>query len=131
MQEEFFGLFGSDPRTDPISELGDRIRPLSGPPPSLRHPKQHKRPRSLCSRRRASPRRRLVRGRRRRRRRSFINMQETAVEEPGELATPGDVLGRASEVKPGRGAYLAPHSDLVYASLTGRVRTVPPPARFA
>lgn len=54
-------------------------------------------------------------------------MQETAVEEPGELATPGDVLGRAAEVKPGRGAYLAPHSDLVYASLTGRVRTVPPP----
>ncbi|XP_048136513.1 exosome complex component csl4 isoform X1 [Rhodamnia argentea] len=54
-------------------------------------------------------------------------MGETVVEESEELATPGDVLGRAAEVKPGRGAYLASHNNLVYASLTGRVRTVAPP----
>lgn len=36
-----------------------------------------------------------------------------------EMVTPGEVLGIASEVKPGKGAYQAPHNNTVYASLTG------------
>ncbi|KAL8139528.1 hypothetical protein V2J09_005549 [Rumex salicifolius] len=35
------------------------------------------------------------------------------------IVTPGDVLGKASELRPGKGAYVEPHSNLVYASLTG------------
>ncbi|OWM71657.1 hypothetical protein CDL15_Pgr005845 [Punica granatum] len=50
-----------------------------------------------------------------------------AVEEkPEELVTPGEVLGRAAELRAGKGAYVAAHNGLVYASLTGRARTVPP-----
>ncbi|KAI4311026.1 hypothetical protein MLD38_035963 [Melastoma candidum] len=45
-----------------------------------------------------------------------------------ELVTPGEVLGKSTEVKPGSGSHLDPHNNLVYASLTGRVRTVRPPA---
>ncbi|XP_062144367.1 uncharacterized protein LOC133851802 [Alnus glutinosa] len=44
-----------------------------------------------------------------------------------EVVTPGEVLGKASDVKAGRGAYVAPHNNLVYASLTGFRRTVSPP----
>ncbi|KAK9293060.1 hypothetical protein L1049_021044 [Liquidambar formosana] len=43
-----------------------------------------------------------------------------------ELVTPGEVLGKASDVKPGRGAYVSPHDNTVYASLTGRRSIVPP-----
>jgi exosome complex component CSL4 len=44
-----------------------------------------------------------------------------------DVVTPGEVLGKASDVKAGRGAYVAPHNNLVYASLTGFRRTVSPP----
>ncbi|KAL5768090.1 hypothetical protein ACOSP7_014669 [Xanthoceras sorbifolium] len=44
-----------------------------------------------------------------------------------EMVTPGDVLGKATEVKAGNGAYVAKHNGLVYASLTGLLRTLSPP----
>ncbi|XP_059436390.1 uncharacterized protein LOC132169364 [Corylus avellana] len=44
-----------------------------------------------------------------------------------EVVTPGEVLGKASDVRAGRGAYVAPHNNLVYASLTGFRRIVSPP----
>lgn len=43
-----------------------------------------------------------------------------------DLVTPGEVLGKASELIPGRGAYVAPHNNIVYASLTGRRVIIPP-----
>ncbi|KAG6647408.1 hypothetical protein I3843_07G075500 [Carya illinoinensis] len=43
-----------------------------------------------------------------------------------EVVTPGEVLGKASDVRAGRGAYLAPHNNLVYASLTGFRRALSP-----
>ncbi|CAJ1976296.1 unnamed protein product [Sphenostylis stenocarpa] len=43
------------------------------------------------------------------------------------MVTPGEVLGRSSDVKAGRGAYTALHNNTVYASLTGFRRTIPPP----
>ncbi|KAI3757284.1 hypothetical protein L6452_04818 [Arctium lappa] len=43
-----------------------------------------------------------------------------------EMVTPGEVLGKKSELKPGRGAYVAPYNNTVYASLTGRRSLVPP-----
>lgn len=43
-----------------------------------------------------------------------------------EMVTPGEVLGIASEVKPGKGAYQAPHNNTVYASLTGFRRVISP-----
>ncbi|KAK4760337.1 hypothetical protein SAY87_005230 [Trapa incisa] len=42
------------------------------------------------------------------------------------LVTPGDVLGKAAEVRAGKGAY--EHSGLIYASITGRSLTVSPSA---
>ncbi|CAI9301913.1 unnamed protein product [Lactuca saligna] len=45
-------------------------------------------------------------------------MQEKVSEE--EMVTPGEVLGKGSEVKAGKGAYLSHHNNTVYASLTGR-----------
>ncbi|XP_054818394.1 uncharacterized protein LOC129317961 [Prosopis cineraria] len=48
-------------------------------------------------------------------------------EEKQEMVTPGEVLGIASEVKPGQGSYLAPHNNTVYASLTGFRRILSPP----
>lgn len=50
-----------------------------------------------------------------------------AAKEVEVMVTPGEVLGRTSDVKAGRGAYAALHNDTVYASLTGFRRTVPPP----
>ncbi|XP_057476973.1 uncharacterized protein LOC130764686 isoform X2 [Actinidia eriantha] len=47
--------------------------------------------------------------------------------EKEELVTPGEVLGKASELKAGRGAYVATHNNTVYASLTGRRSLNPPP----
>ncbi|XP_057952690.1 uncharacterized protein LOC131146873 [Malania oleifera] len=40
------------------------------------------------------------------------------------LVTPGEVLGKASDVIPGRGAYV--HHNTVYASIVGRAVTIPP-----
>ncbi|KAJ9703085.1 hypothetical protein PVL29_004736 [Vitis rotundifolia] len=51
-------------------------------------------------------------------------MQER--EEAEELVTPGEVLGKGSQVKAGRGAYFSPQNDTVYASLTGRRSLIPP-----
>ncbi|KAI9186381.1 hypothetical protein LWI29_037492 [Acer saccharum] len=45
-----------------------------------------------------------------------------------EMVTPGDVLGKATEVKAGKGAYVAKHNGFVYASLTGLLRTLSPPS---
>ncbi|KAK6911288.1 Exosome complex component CSL4, C-terminal [Dillenia turbinata] len=49
-------------------------------------------------------------------------------EEEEEMVTPGEVLGKATELKAGRGAYVAPHNKTVYASLTGRRSLIPPPS---
>lgn len=43
------------------------------------------------------------------------------------MVTPGEVLGRATELKAGKGAYLAPHNKTIYASLTGFRRILSPP----
>ncbi|KAD4583959.1 hypothetical protein E3N88_21560 [Mikania micrantha] len=51
-------------------------------------------------------------------------MQETVGDE--EIVTPGEVLGKGTEVKAGRGAYLSRENNTVYASLTGRRSVVPP-----
>ena len=53
-------------------------------------------------------------------------MEEAAAAEV-VVVTPGEVLGKASQVRAGRGAYVAPHNNLVYASLTGFRRTLSPP----
>ncbi|MED6197837.1 hypothetical protein PIB30_060503 [Stylosanthes scabra] len=54
-------------------------------------------------------------------------MEEDEKKQQAEvMVTPGEVLGRVSDVKPGRGAYAAVHNDTVYASLTGFCRTMPP-----
>ncbi|KAK4366487.1 hypothetical protein RND71_014367 [Anisodus tanguticus] len=46
----------------------------------------------------------------------------------GELVTPGQVLGKASQLKAGKGAYVSTENDTVYASLTGFRSLVPPPS---
>lgn len=54
--------------------------------------------------------------------------------EESSLVTPGEILGKASQVKAGKGAYVSPHNNnmskeaepLVYASLTGLTRFLPP-----
>ncbi|KAF3452380.1 hypothetical protein FNV43_RR02813 [Rhamnella rubrinervis] len=51
-------------------------------------------------------------------------MQEDKEE---EVVTPGDLLGKASEFKAGRGTYVSPHNHSLYASLTGFRRTLSPP----
>ncbi|XP_076894366.1 uncharacterized protein LOC143546618 [Bidens hawaiensis] len=43
-----------------------------------------------------------------------------------QMVTPGEVLGKGTEVKAGRGAYLSRDKNTVYASLTGRRSVVPP-----
>ncbi|KAL9257624.1 Exosome complex component CSL4-like protein [Drosera capensis] len=48
-----------------------------------------------------------------------MNQESTAV-------TPGEILGKASSLRPGRGAYAVAGGD-VYASLTGRRSILPPP----
>ena len=47
-------------------------------------------------------------------------------EKEAVMVTQGEVLGRTSDVKAGRGAYAALHNNTVYASLTGFRHTVPP-----
>ena len=54
-------------------------------------------------------------------------MEEAAAAAEVVVVTPGEVLGKASQVRAGRGAYVAPHNNLVYASLTGFRRTLSPP----
>lgn len=51
-------------------------------------------------------------------------MKETEMET--ELVTPGEVLGKATELKAGKGAYMATHNNTVYASLTGLRRILSP-----
>nr|POE98718.1 hypothetical protein CFP56_75672 [Quercus suber] len=53
-------------------------------------------------------------------------MEEAAAAEV-VVVTPGEVLGKATQVRAGRGAYVAPHNNLVYASLTGFRRNLSPP----
>lgn len=45
-----------------------------------------------------------------------------------KLVTPGEVLGKASDFKAGKGAYLSPDKRTVYAALTGFVSLIPAPA---
>lgn len=47
--------------------------------------------------------------------------------EEENFVTPGEILGKASELKPGSGAYLSSHDKNIYASLTGFRSLVPPP----
>ncbi|KAJ6763022.1 hypothetical protein OIU79_023710 [Salix purpurea] len=51
-------------------------------------------------------------------------------EEEGEMVTPGEVLGKATELKAGKGAYIGSYRDTdlqyVFSSLTGLRRTVSP-----
>ncbi|XP_065618806.1 uncharacterized protein LOC112038009 isoform X1 [Quercus suber] len=54
-------------------------------------------------------------------------MEEAAAAAEVVVVTPGEVLGKATQVRAGRGAYVAPHNNLVYASLTGFRRTLSPP----
>ncbi|GAB2277230.1 hypothetical protein Dimus_011937 [Dionaea muscipula] len=42
------------------------------------------------------------------------------------MVTPGEILGKASEMRPGRGAYAVAETGDVYASLTGRLSWLPP-----
>ncbi|RXH82515.1 hypothetical protein DVH24_036856 [Malus domestica] len=48
--------------------------------------------------------------------------------ENSEWVTPGEVLGKASKFKAGRGAYVSPDKLTVYASLTGSRRILSPPS---
>ncbi|KAE8678992.1 hypothetical protein F3Y22_tig00111402pilonHSYRG00613 [Hibiscus syriacus] len=49
------------------------------------------------------------------------------MEKSDEMVTPGEVLGRATELKAGKGAYVASQNNTIYASLTGFRRIQPPP----
>lgn len=40
--------------------------------------------------------------------------------------TPGEVVGKASSMRAGRGVYVAAHNNTLYASLTGRPSIIPP-----
>ncbi|XP_019246233.1 PREDICTED: exosome complex component CSL4 [Nicotiana attenuata] len=48
--------------------------------------------------------------------------------ETQEAVTPGQVLGKASQLKAGKGAYVSTEHDTVYASLTGFRSLTPPPS---
>ncbi|KAB5529515.1 hypothetical protein DKX38_019596 [Salix brachista] len=52
------------------------------------------------------------------------------MQEEGEMVTPGEVLGKAAELKAGKGAYIGSYRDTdlqyVFSSLTGLRRTVSP-----
>ncbi|KAJ8447775.1 hypothetical protein Cgig2_015138 [Carnegiea gigantea] len=57
-------------------------------------------------------------------------MGEKLAEEEREIVTPGEVLGRAAELKAGKGTYVSADGagvSYVYASLTGRRALLPPP----
>lgn len=60
-----------------------------------------------------------------------LSCRSAAVElrmgEDSEWVTPGEVLGKASKFKAGRGAYVSPDNLTVYASLTGLRRIICPP----
>ena len=56
----------------------------------------------------------------------LVTKMKEREEEAEELVTPGEVLGKGSQLKAGRGAYLSSQSDTVYASLTGRRSLIPP-----
>ncbi|KAM3200376.1 hypothetical protein CQW23_28318 [Capsicum baccatum] len=45
-----------------------------------------------------------------------------------ELATPGQELGKASELKAGKGAYVSTENGTTYASLTGFLSLIRPPS---
>lgn len=47
--------------------------------------------------------------------------------EEENLVTPGEVLGKASEFKPGNGAYVSSQDKTVYASVTGFRSLTPAP----
>ncbi|XP_021281984.1 uncharacterized protein LOC110414912 [Herrania umbratica] len=48
--------------------------------------------------------------------------------EEAEMVTPGEMLGRATELKAGKGAYVGQHNKNIYASLTGFRRIQSPPS---
>ncbi|CAN4115223.1 unnamed protein product [Withania somnifera] len=45
-----------------------------------------------------------------------------------EVVTPGQVLGKATELKGGKGTYVSNDNAIVYASLTGFRSLIPPPS---
>ncbi|XP_057801934.1 uncharacterized protein LOC131017213 [Salvia miltiorrhiza] len=47
--------------------------------------------------------------------------------EEENFVTPGDMLGKALELKPGYGAYFSSHDKAIYASLTGFRSLTPAP----
>ncbi|KAL7148714.1 hypothetical protein ABFS83_06G197500 [Erythranthe nasuta] len=51
--------------------------------------------------------------------------------EEADFVTPGEVLGKTSELKPGNGAYVSPQDNTVYASLAGIRSLTPPPPESA
>ena len=55
----------------------------------------------------------------------FTRMTMKEGEEETEFVTPGEVLGKFSDMKPGKGAYVA--NNTVYASLSGFRRIISPP----
>ena len=58
------------------------------------------------------------------------DMGEKVTEEEREIVTPGEVLGKAAELKAGKGTYVAADGagvSYVYASLTGRRSLLPAP----
>jgi hypothetical protein len=52
------------------------------------------------------------------------------MQEEGEMVTPGEVLGKATELKVGKGAYIGSYRDTdiqyVFSSLTGLRRSLSP-----
>ncbi|PWA68145.1 nucleic acid-binding, OB-fold-like protein [Artemisia annua] len=46
--------------------------------------------------------------------------------EEEEMVTPGEILGKSTDIKPGKGAYLSRDTNTVYASITGRRSVIPP-----
>ncbi|PWA68143.1 nucleic acid-binding, OB-fold-like protein [Artemisia annua] len=46
--------------------------------------------------------------------------------EEEEMVTPGEILGKSADIKPGKGAYLSRDTNTVYASITGRRSVIPP-----
>ena len=57
-------------------------------------------------------------------------MGEKLAEEEREIVTPGEILGKAVELKAGKGTYVSADGagvSYVYASLTGRRSLLPPP----
>ncbi|XP_031483602.1 uncharacterized protein LOC116253029 [Nymphaea colorata] len=54
-------------------------------------------------------------------------MGPAAKAKEGEVVTPGEVVGKGTEAVAGKGCYLSPHNNTIYASMTGRFTRSPSP----